>query len=100
MKHWLFGAAVWSFVVGAGSILFACSSGGGESVIRTPAGHLSQLMADPSFQRAAGDVRDNPAWQEQLASEQQGNFLRALQTMHANSQAIARAANWSAAWSR
>jgi hypothetical protein len=68
-----------------------CQSGGGESVIRTAAGHLSGLMADPSFQRVAGDVRDNPAWQEQLASDQQAKFLRALQTMHANSQAIARA---------
>ncbi len=68
-----------------------CQSGGGESVIRTPAGHLRGLMADPSFQRVAGDVRDNPAWQEQQAAEQQNNFLRALQTMHANSQPIARA---------
>ncbi len=32
MKHRFFGVAVWSFVIGAGSILFACSSGGGESV--------------------------------------------------------------------
>lgn len=70
-----------------------CTSGGGESVIRTPAGNLSRLMADASFQRAAGDVQDNPAWQEQLATEQQNSFLRALRTMNANARAIARASD-------
>lgn len=70
-----------------------CTSGGGESVIRTPAGNLSRLMADASFQRAAGDVQDNPAWQEQLATERQNNFLQELQTMHANQQAIAMASD-------
>jgi hypothetical protein len=65
-----------------------CQTGGGTTVIRTPAGQLSALMADSDFLQMAADVHDNPDWQEKRTSIQMQNFRQRLQSMRANAAQI------------
>ena len=61
-----------------------CQTGGGTTVIRTPAGQLSALMANSSFLQMAADVHDNPDWQQKRTSIQMQRFMQALQSMRSN----------------
>jgi hypothetical protein len=68
----------------------SCQTGGGETVVRAPAGKLNTLMSDSSFQQMAADVHDNSEWQDKLTEVAQQKFVQQLQTMRANAQVIAR----------
>jgi hypothetical protein len=65
-----------------------CQTGGGTTVIRTPAGQLSSLLANSSFLQMAADVHDNPDWQEKRTSIQMQRFLQMLQSLRSNAAVI------------
>ncbi|HMG86642.1 MAG TPA: hypothetical protein VK574_13005 [Terracidiphilus sp.] len=67
-----------------------CQTGGGTTVIRTPAGQLSALMANSDFLEMAADVHDNPDWQEKRTSIQMQNFMHRLQSLRGDAAQIER----------
>jgi len=52
-----------------------CSSQG-EFVVRTPQGHLDELLAKPQLMSLIAAIKANPDWEQRQARDQQANFQK------------------------